>query len=437
MRTSNGLLEPESSGFTRIVIKDLSQSQKDIGETKIVAPSTSGFTKIMIKDLNQSEKDVGETKTFSPSTSAFISTDSCSESGSEEVQVFPDPPLAKKASAIVAKSKNVETEGAHINSKSVKISPAIAPVKKEEPPTTAPVKKEESPTIALVEKEDSPAPVSVENEESPGRAAKEDSKEVEAVVKEAKTEPKSPEKDSKDSPLPEKTVVTRASPTANVDSPRISLSQKPLPPRPTSESTVGSFEKSIVQEPSKNSPGMRDSPNKSPIGKAQLRRVDSDTKEETASPTSTKEELSPPRPVPPPKPLFAKAITRKPLSPYPPDSAYASNFAASMTDLHVGSPTRPATSRSMKPALRSQTKLALFPTPSASMISLRAAQSAVDLPLKSGSYMDDGIGEEADSALPMPAPRLNTHRPSGSGRMAAFKKLINFGRRRQVDVGPG
>lgn len=133
-------------------------------------------------------------------------------------------------------------------------------------------------------------------------------------------------------------------------------------------------------------------------------------------------------------------------SPYPPDSAYAS----SMTDLRrAHSPDmRPSTAKSMKgSAFRANTKLALFPTPSPSIY---AARSEVSLPLHNDdspkSKDEYGIGEEAESALPMAVPTLRHRKnttstnPGGSGKMTAsinsIKKLMAFGRRRTVDVGP-
>jgi hypothetical protein len=107
------------------------------------------------------------------------------------------------------------------------------------------------------------------------------------------------------------------------------------------------------------------------------------------------------------------------------------SFASSMSDLRPEeASTRPNTSRSFRPN-PSRSKLGLFPTASPSFVSLRAAQSELTLPLK-GIHTEEGIGEEADSALPPPMVRKSAS-SGGSGisigGMGVFKKLMSFGRR--------
>jgi hypothetical protein len=64
---------------------------------------------------------------------------------------------------------------------------------------------------------------------------------------------------------------------------------------------------------------------------------------------------------------------------------------------------------------------------------LRAAQSEVTLPLKDIHAGEEGIGEEADSALPPPVVRKSASSGGGGiggiGGMGVFKKLMAFGRR--------
>jgi hypothetical protein len=241
---------------------------------------------------------------------------------------------------------------------------------------------------------------------------------------------------TQDIPLESKPESVQSPLPTKIDSPHAMPARKPLPPKPGSQSTVASFERSPVPEISKELPQGNDSPKKTPISKAQIRRVDSDNEPADASNTVAIKQDSPPRLTPTQRPDMAKLNVKKAKSPYLNDTLHSPGFAASMTDLHRHDfqHQRPSTPRSMKSGLRSHTKLALFPTPSPSMISLRAAQSEIALPLKDDPYIDEGIGEEADSALPIPAPQRS--KPSGGGRMAVFRKLISFGRRRTVDVIP-
>jgi hypothetical protein len=228
------------------------------------------------------------------------------------------------------------------------------------------------------------------------------------------------------------------SPSFRVDSPRPVIKRKPVP-KPGSQSTIATIASIEKQQPARDTlsptPEIHESPKKSPINKSQLRRINSDL----SVPDSTKSEplrqLSP----------LTGSTEKKATSPFPPDSAYATNFSASMTDLHRYSAShhpRPSTAKSMKPiGFRSQTKLALFPTPTPSLLSLQTAQSEVNLPLKEESGLRNvdtsGIGEEADSALPIPAPKSysNNNRFAAGPKMAALKKrLMGFGRRRTADM---
>ena len=146
----------------------------------------------------------------------------------------------------------------------------------------------------------------------------------------------------------------------------------------------------------------------------------------------------------PPKPIDTSHPKRA-LSPLAPDSAYSTGSKFTMStrdsiDKPLESPSRPTTSRSTKPFSRS--RLALFPTTAPSLASLRG-RSELTLPLNgdktdrgNGTGGDDGIGEEAESALPATTPR--TVRKVGSmGMLKKFGEKMGFARRRTaVDVGP-
>ena len=207
---------------------------------------------------------------------------------------------------------------------------------------------------------------------------------------------------------------------ANIDAPaaprplddpakKVNLADKPLPPIKGRESQ--SVEGTGEATPSTDS---------------ETDDSDTETVEPTNPPTDPSNHTSSPQ-----MPAVTPAGS---LAPPNSDTYGNASFASSTNDLPrpEEASTRPNTSRSFRPP-PSRSKLGLFPTASPSFVSLRAAQSELTLPLKDIHTGEEGIGEEADSALPPPVVRKSASSGGGGiggiGGMGVFKKLMAFGRR--------
>jgi hypothetical protein len=237
-------------------------------------------------------------------------------------------------------------------------------------------------------------------------------------------------------PLPSPPIAT--SPDLGKAVGRPLIKRKPLPPSASLHAPSPSVQISPLQvetsfsDPKSGASDVRSESKQSPVGHSQLRHINT-SHQLTEMPLNEQSNLEGPSSAPTPP---RKNSTFSGLDSYaPPDSAYATNFSTSMTDL-LGreSPglARPATSRDTKPGARFPTKLGLFPVPTPTFSSLRAAQSHGDLhgSYQDDGYVDDGVGEEAESALPVPT--LLHHRSRDGGRkltVGVFKKFIGFNKR--------